>query len=193
MAHRAFCARKLPGHQTFPTALLLLATAVLNSCGGFQSTSPDPYQIMVLRNPNVRAQSTTSRFSTTPAPLPTPEISVQEFQRISKMPAISGVTTAAAVSPINVGPNSVITTPLGQVVTQQSNYQMDPMTAAGQLFFNRANGTSHYCSAQFVGGTDVVLTAGHCVYDSTLEAEPAQAGTALLNLSARTEAQIPDS
>lgn len=149
------------------TLLLVVGTIALNSCSGFQSVSPDPYQIMVLRNPNVRAQSSKSKFLTTPAPLPTPEISAKEFQRIAKLPPASGVTTTAAIPPINIGPDSVISTAAGQVVTQQANYQADPMSAAGQLFFTRANGTSHYCTAEFVGATDVILAAGHCVYDST--------------------------
>ncbi|MEM8801928.1 MAG: trypsin-like serine protease [Pseudomonadota bacterium] len=40
----------------------------------------------------------------------------------------------------------------------------DPAGAVGKLFFKR-NGQPYVCSAQLVGAFDVIVTAGHCLYD----------------------------
>ncbi|WP_204113867.1 trypsin-like serine peptidase [Shimia biformata] len=44
-----------------------------------------------------------------------------------------------------------------------------PAASVGKLFF-KLNGKDYVCSAQLVGNFDVVVTAGHCVYDNRVAA-----------------------
>lgn len=160
------CEREKRSRLLYAVAALAIPT-LLAACAGFTARQPDPdvHEILVLRNGGPNAATTFSKYLIEPQPQPLPLVSGTEFDTLLKKAQPPAVRPSSDVPPINVGPNEVTATPLGQAVTQQANYLLDPMRTSGRFNFTKANGSPRYCTAQFVGDTGVVLTAAHCVFD----------------------------
>src|SRR6202000_1317868 len=101
-------------------------------------------------------------------PLPMRVVSVRApSKQPTKQPTLSPSIPALPSTLGVIQPGS-----LGQVVL--ADRTVDPLDATAKLYFNEPNDPPNAgwsCSAEFVGDSgDVLMTAGHCVFDNSLGA-----------------------
>lgn len=124
--------------STFAIASATAVIALLSGCGSGLNTVPGPEdEIVSIRNSTSVFAPTETQKDALPTPLPILE---------GEPPVDALRPEASAPSPRDVN--------------------TAPYDAAARLTFFRGN-ESRYCSAQFVGQSNVVLTAAHCVYDGS--------------------------
>ncbi|MDX1072482.1 hypothetical protein GOL32_28930 [Sinorhizobium medicae] len=155
------CVVIFKGPVSLLTCYLLLPLATLTGCGdGFQSAKPDPEQILSVRNPSfaaARMREPNEEILPLPTPMLPPPADDQfvPFEQPAKDP-----------NPISPKGASKPSKPAALGVPTPADVTADPFTSMGRLEFMKG-GRWWWCSAQFVGDTgDVLLTAGHCVYDT---------------------------
>lgn len=68
---------------------------------------------------------------------------------------------AKAIPPKNAGIK-----PTKAGVPTEADVNETPFSQAGKLYFTEGDGTSHSCTAQFVGELNILITAAHCVRDN---------------------------
>jgi hypothetical protein len=140
----------------------LLFIAGLAAGAGAQSTNND---LTSMENAIQPDQDTVEEYWTderlrSASPLPAPEISESELQELLKTQIPSeqpGPTESPALPSLDFGT-------LG--VPSEADVTVHPYKHAGILYFT-LNGANRLCTAQFVGGLNVLLTAAHCVRDAS--------------------------
>jgi Trypsin len=146
------------------SASAVLCSAVLLSCSKFQAIQPaDPTAIVYMVNPNPTVVAAPAKLSELPIPKVPPG-----SPRAAPLILPPGAVPEHVVEPNKAGlaPLAVPPTPSGQINLAPLN--QTPFTAVGRLTFNLPNdapGDFHWCTAQLIGNQDVLLTAGHCVFD----------------------------
>lgn len=153
------------GHLRLPIALLCCLFNV--SCGSFKPAEPepDPYTIISRENPLPLRRMDASQYPADLQPLPMPIVDITDRPLEQATPFAPQALDVQPVEPVDVPDNQVQTTPKGSPNTSSDN-SFSPKIAGGRLNVTLANGKSGHCSAQFVGDTEVILTAAHCVYDA---------------------------
>lgn len=89
-------------------------------------------------------------------PLPLPEITEEELQRLLKN---EGKATQPLVQSME-GSDARVETP---GVPEKANVNERPFWNGGKLFFTKPDGKDYSCTAEFTGQNNIVLTAAHCV------------------------------
>lgn len=92
-------------------------------------------------------------------PLPIPEVSEEEFQRLLQQEVAPGRPTN--VESVEAG-ESAQSTP---GVPERANVGERPFWNGGRLFFTKPDGKDYSCTGAFAGQNNIVLTAAHCVRD----------------------------
>jgi hypothetical protein len=138
--------------------LLLCWSAMLAACGGgFQAARPDPEQIISITNQNLAVPE--SIFE----PIIPKELPILPGPGPAIEPFVQPPADTAPISPRGLGSAPSIA-PLG--TPEPVDINTPPYTALGRLEFTEGS-QPKYCSAELVGNTgDVIMTAGHCVYDN---------------------------
>jgi hypothetical protein len=150
---------------------VIAGIAFLGGCAGFEPVKPpaDPNQIMSIYNANkaFTALDPKSLQSYTPLPLP-----IRPKVEKSETPIEKPKITLPPIPSLPPNLGGAVLGTIGQV--SQADTTIDPYDVAGYFPFNQVNdqpGTGHYCTAEFVGDSgDVIMTAGHCVFDNALSA-----------------------
>ena len=137
----------------------MLVLLFLGSCGhGFEAAKPDPDQIMAIRNQTFSA-TPLARIAPDTPPIPMP-------MRKGTQPLLPKPTPpseSVLVEPLRLRSSA---NPAAIGLVEDADVHVAPFNTAAKLTF--AVGSSGYsCTAEVVGDTgDVLMTAGHCVYDS---------------------------
>lgn len=97
-------------------------------------------------------------------PMPNPEISEEEFQRLINTPQeeeSKSQEESKSVESSFVGESKVIVDTAG--VPTRANVNEFPFSSGGKFFFTKPGVGDYSCSAQFVGSRRVIMTAAHCL------------------------------
>lgn len=137
--------------------LVVVPVAVGGCAGGFVVQDPPENQIMFIRNTgDIASRADTGQFQPYPLPvLPAARVSELRARPYVLHPKeVPGAGPAALALPNAVG------------VATPADVNVSPFDAYARLTFFKAPQDPRWCTAEFVGNSrDVLLTAGHCVYD----------------------------
>ncbi|WP_439372973.1 trypsin-like serine protease [Bradyrhizobium sp. DASA03120] len=146
------------------TFAVVLCSAVLTHCSKFEAIHPDDKTAIVyIVNPSPFVAATPVNVS--PLPLPTVP---RGSPRAAPLTLPPGAVPEHVVEPNRAGlkPLAVPPTPDGEI--DLAPLTQTPFSSVGRLEFNLPGdkpGYFHWCTAQLIGNLNVLLTAGHCVYD----------------------------
>lgn len=130
----------------------LLALVALSGCDGKMKTKR-PENILTIRNDRIEAYSN---------------------PRAQDIPLLPILPAGANIGPAGLDPSpgsasDLLGPPLERGTPQEANVAQYPYSAMAKLEFlfpSTPDGYQNTCSGQFVGASDVILTAAHCIYDN---------------------------
>ncbi len=140
---------------------MAIALVALSGCSGFEVQRPPENQILFVRNTN---NLLSDSYPTTFQPEPILLIPDSKADALKRVP---NVRAPDVFQPSLTGTEGALRTQaLGDVT--RADEHTPPFDAFAKLRYTKA-GSGWQCTAEFVGGSnDVLLTAGHCVFDNDL-------------------------
>ena len=162
--------------KTWKTRILLFIAAAfifsvttinVNAEAAEVSPTPTPESISILETSKsarkIEEYWTEERMENA-IPVPNPEISEEEFQRLINTPQeeeSKSQEESKSVESSFVGESKVIVDTAG--VPTRANVHERPFWNGGKFFFTKPDGGNYVCSAEFVGSNRVIMTAAHCL------------------------------
>lgn len=162
--------------KTWKTRILLFIAAAfifsvttinVNAEAAEVSPTPTPESISILeisKSAREIEEYWTEERMENAIPMPNPEISEEEFQRLINTPQeeeSKSQEESKSVESSFVGESEVIVYTAG--VPTRANVNERPFWNGGKFFFTKPDGGNYVCSAEFVGSNRVIMTAAHCL------------------------------
>ena len=143
-----------------------VTTINVNAEAAEVSPTPTPESISILKTSKsareIEEYWTEERMENA-IPMPNPEISEEEFQRLINTPQEEESKSQEESKSVesSVGESEVMVYTAG--VPTRANVNQHPFRTGGKFFFTKPDGYDYVCSAEFVGSSRVIMTAAHCL------------------------------
>ncbi|WP_213748160.1 trypsin-like serine peptidase [Citrobacter freundii] len=140
---------------------IAIVLVMLSGCSGFEVEPPPDNQIQFVRNTN---NLLSDKYPTTFRPVPILLIPDSKVDALKRVP---NVRAPDVFQPSLTGADGALHAQAVGDVTRADEHT-PPFDAFAKLRFTKA-GSGWQCTAEFVGDSnDVLLTAGHCVFDNDM-------------------------